>query len=59
MAGNIRFNPKQIAYYEKAGWEAYYDRNWPRAFWLLVQLNRAQFHMSRLTALAWPLRQGN
>ena len=41
-------DPGKIAYYEKAGWEAYYDRNWPRAFWLLVELNRVEFHMS------WP-----
>ncbi|HEX6383491.1 MAG TPA: hypothetical protein VF177_02370 [Anaerolineae bacterium] len=45
------FDPNKIAYYEKAGWEAYYDRNWPRAFWLLVKLNRTQFRMSRWTAV--------
>jgi len=46
------FDPDQVAYYEKAGWEAYYGRNWPRAFALLVQLNRAQFRMGWLDALA-------
>ena len=38
-----RLNPEQIAYYEKAGWEAYYDRNWPRAFGLMVRLIESQF----------------
>jgi hypothetical protein len=38
-----RLNPQQIAYYEKAGWEAYYDRNWPRAFGLMVRLIESQF----------------
>lgn len=52
MPPNRNLNPQKIAYYEKAGWEAYYDRNWPRAFWLLVQLNREQFHMPLLRALA-------
>lgn len=46
------FNPDQVAYYEKAGWEAYYDRQWLQAFRLMVQLNRAEFHMPLLTALA-------
>lgn len=51
MAPQPAFNPGRVAYYEKAGWQAYYDRNWPRAFWLLVQLNRNQFHMSWWTAV--------
>ena len=46
------FDPDKVAYYEKAGWEAYYDRNWPRAFWLLVKLNREEFRMSWLTAVS-------
>lgn len=52
MPINTKFNPEKIAYYEKNGWEAYYDRDWLRAFWLLVQLNREQFHMPLFTALA-------
>lgn len=52
MATNFRFDPDKVAYYEKAGWEAYYDRKWPRAFWLMVQLNREQFAMSLPLALA-------
>lgn len=51
MRQTIDFDPHKVAYYEKSGWQAYYDRNWPRAFWLLVKLNREQFRMSWLTAL--------
>ena len=46
------FDPDKVAYYEKAGWEAYYDRNWLRAFMLLVRLNREQFRMGLLTAVS-------
>jgi hypothetical protein len=52
MLPKLEIDPEKIAYFEKAGWEAYYDRNWPRAFWLLVQLNRAQFHMPWPAALS-------
>ncbi|MFN8492329.1 MAG: hypothetical protein U0350_32310 [Caldilineaceae bacterium] len=51
MPANIKFNPEKVAYYEKAGWEAYYDRQWLRCFRLLVQLNREQFRMPFWTAL--------
>ncbi len=47
-----RFRPDRVAYYEAAGWQAYYDHSWPRAFWLMVRLNREEFHMSPLTAVA-------
>ena len=40
-----RLNPEQIAYYEKSGWEAYYDRNWARAFGLMVRLIESQFYV--------------
>ncbi len=49
MARHFVFDADKVAYYEKAGWEAYYDRNWPKTLWLMVKLNREQFHMS------WPL----
>jgi len=52
MKTEIYFNPHKVAYFEKSGWEAYYDRDWPRAFRLMVALNREEFHMSLLTALA-------
>lgn len=45
-------NPDVVAYYEKEGWRAYYDRNWPRAFGLLVKMNREAFRMSWFTAYA-------
>ncbi len=46
------FRPDRVAYFEAAGWRAYYDHKWPRAFWLMVRLNREEFHMSLLAALA-------
>jgi hypothetical protein len=52
MKTEIYFNPHKVAFYEKSGWEAYYDRDWLRAFRLMVALNREEFHMSFLTALA-------
>lgn len=45
------FDPNKVAYYEKAGWEAYYDKNWLRAFGLMVGLMRAQFKMGWGTAV--------
>ena len=52
MLQNPRLDPNRVAYFESAGWRAYYDRNWPRVFWLMVQLNREEFRMSLPTALA-------
>lgn len=52
MPTQVAFDPDKVAYFEKAGWEAYYDRNWLRAFWLLVRMNREAFTMSWPTALA-------
>jgi hypothetical protein len=46
------FDPDRIAYLEAAGWEAYYDRDWPRVFGLMVQMNREQFEMPLPTAVA-------
>lgn len=46
------FDPEKVAYYEKAGWEAYYDRRWLRVLRLMVQLNREQFGMALPTAIA-------
>lgn len=48
--GSGRFAPERIAYYEAAGWRAYYDRQWLRVLGLMVQLNREQFGMSWLGA---------
>jgi hypothetical protein len=45
------FNPAKVAYFEKAGWEAYYAREWFLAFQLMIQLNREQFRMPLWTAI--------
>lgn len=46
------FDADQVAYFERAGWEAYYDRRWLRVLRLMVQLNREQFGMSLPAAMA-------
>ena len=46
------FRPERVAYYEAAGWRAYYDRAWVRAFLLMVRLNREEFRMPFLTAVS-------
>jgi hypothetical protein len=51
MSPKLRFDPARVAYYEKAGWEAYYDRKWLRVLWLMVQLNRQMFAMPWWTAM--------
>lgn len=45
MQQYLRFDPKRVAYFEKAGWEAYYNRQWGRVLALMVGLNREQFRM--------------
>lgn len=52
MQRKVRFDPDRIAYYEKAGWEAYYNRQWGRVLALMVGLNREQFHMPWWVAVA-------
>jgi hypothetical protein len=44
------FSADRVAYLERAGWEAYYDRDWPHVLTLMVQMNRMQFCMSWLAA---------
>jgi hypothetical protein len=46
------FRPDRVARFEAAGWRAYYDRAWIRAFLLMVRLNREEFRMSLLTSVA-------
>lgn len=46
------FDPSKVAFFEKAGWEAYYARRWGRAFLLMIRLNREQFRMPLPTAIA-------
>lgn len=48
MVATWSFDPARLAEVEAAGWEAYYARNWLRAFWLLVRMAREQF------GLSWP-----
>jgi len=50
-AGQPGFDSDRIAYLEAAGWRAYYDRNWPAVFGLMVQMNREQFRMSLPAAI--------
>jgi hypothetical protein len=40
------FAPETLASLEQAAWEAYYYRQWPRLFWLLLQIMRTQFGLS-------------
>ncbi|MCS7002022.1 MAG: hypothetical protein NZ518_04150 [Dehalococcoidia bacterium] len=43
-------SPAAMAWHEAEGWRAYYDRNVPRAFWLMLSLNRTQFGLAPLEA---------
>jgi hypothetical protein len=43
-------DPAAVAYYESAGWRAYYDRNWLCAFGLMVRLIETQFRVPFLRA---------
>lgn len=52
LTSEQQFDSAKVAYYEKAGWQAYYARQWGRAFGLMVNLNREQFRMPLLTAIA-------
>jgi hypothetical protein len=39
------FDPDRVAYFEAAGWRAYYDRDWPKLFRLIVSLSQQQFRI--------------
>jgi len=45
MATTFTMNPGQIAYYEAAGWRAYYDRKWLKMLRLLLQSLQEQFRI--------------
>lgn len=45
MAQTFQMNPERIAYYEAAGWRAYYDRKWLQMLRLIVGLCQEQFHI--------------
>ncbi len=40
-----RFDPDRVAYFEAAGWRAYYDRRWGRLLRLIVGLCQEQFRI--------------
>src|SRR3984893_11313940 len=43
MAKTFTMNPERVAYFEAAGWRAYYDRKWLTMVWLIVALCQQQF----------------
>ena len=45
MASVFQFKPERVAYFEAAGWRAYYDRNWLRLLGLIVSLCQEQFRI--------------
>ncbi|HLZ59238.1 MAG TPA: hypothetical protein VKR06_20035 [Ktedonosporobacter sp.] len=45
MAKIFTMQPERVAYFEAAGWKAYYDRRWLTMLRLLVQLCQQQFHI--------------
>ena len=45
MAAQFTMNPERVAYFEAAGWRAYYDRKWFQLMRLLVALNQEEFHI--------------
>jgi hypothetical protein len=45
MATMFTMNPGRVAYYEAAGWRAYYDHKWLRMLRLLLQFLQEQFHI--------------
>ncbi|HJT55699.1 MAG TPA: hypothetical protein VJ761_04325 [Ktedonobacteraceae bacterium] len=45
MAKTFTMQPERVAYYEAAGWKAYYDHKWFKMLWLLVRLCQEQFHI--------------
>ena len=45
MAVTFDFDPERVAYFEAAGWRAYYDHKWFKMLRLLVGLCQEQFHI--------------
>lgn len=45
-------DPDEVSFCEAAGWAAYYQRDWTRVLRLMVRLNRAQFGMGPVDAIA-------
>jgi hypothetical protein len=45
MAKTFTFNPERVAYFEAAGWRAYYDHKWLKMLRLIVSLCQEQFRI--------------
>lgn len=45
MPSSVQFDPDRLAYFEAAGWRAYYDRKWLSVLRLMLQLFGEQFHI--------------
>ncbi len=45
MATTFVFDPDRVAYFEAAGWRAYYDRKWLKMLRLIVGLCQEQFRI--------------
>ncbi len=45
MPSNFEFNPDRVAYFEAAGWRAYYDRKWLKMLRLIVGLCQEEFRV--------------
>ena len=52
MATTFTMNPERIAYFEAAGWRAYYDRKWLKLVRLMVRLCQEQFKIPFPMSLA-------
>ena len=45
MTTTFKFNPERVAYFEAAGWRAYYDHKWIKMLRLIVGLCQEQFRI--------------
>lgn len=45
MAKTFTFNPDRVAYFEAAGWKAYYEHKWVKMLRLIVGLCQEQFRI--------------
>src|SRR5574340_1671498 len=45
MTKPFTFQPERVAYYEAAGWKAYYDHRWFKMLRLIVGLCQEQFRI--------------
>src|SRR5256886_14738927 len=45
MAATFKLNPERVAYFEAAGWRAYYDHKWLKMLRLIVGLCQEQFRI--------------